>query len=74
QPEIVADGRSGFTWTTRAEWKARTLEVARDPALAARLRAGAIVRSHDFGEDVFRTNLFRRVDAMLAGEAAAVEA
>ena len=66
QPEIVADGRSGFTWTTRAEWKARTLEVARDPALAARLRSGAIVRSRDFGEDVFRTNLVRRVDAMLA--------
>jgi glycosyltransferase involved in cell wall biosynthesis len=71
QPEIVADGRSGFTWTTRAEWKARTLEVARDPALAARLRAGAIVRSRDFGEDVFRANLLARVDAMLAGEATA---
>jgi GT2 family glycosyltransferase/glycosyltransferase involved in cell wall biosynthesis len=69
QPEIVSDGRSGFTWTTRAEWKARTLEVARDPALAARLRAGAIVRSRDFSEDVFRANLLARVEAMVARDA-----
>jgi glycosyltransferase involved in cell wall biosynthesis len=66
QPEIVVDGRSGFTWTSRREWKARTLEVARDVPLADRLRAGAILRSRDFGEDVFRSNLLARVGAMLA--------
>jgi GT2 family glycosyltransferase/glycosyltransferase involved in cell wall biosynthesis len=70
QPEIVADGRSGFTWTSRAEWKARTLEVARDPTLADRLRAGAILRSRDFSEDVFRSNLLARLDAILAREGA----
>jgi glycosyltransferase involved in cell wall biosynthesis len=70
QPEIVADGRSGFTWTTRAEWKARTLEVARDLELADRLRAGAMLRSRDFSEEVFRDHLLARVEAMLASDVA----
>ncbi|MCX5987235.1 MAG: glycosyltransferase [Chloroflexi bacterium] len=57
QPEIVADGISGFTWTTRDAWKSRTVQVANDPALASRLRAGALMRSRDFGEDVFTAQL-----------------
>ena len=64
QPEIVADGISGFTWTTRDAWKARTVQVANDPALASRLRAGALTRSRDFGEDVFAVQLQRIVERL----------
>ena len=64
QPEIVADGISGFTWTTRDAWKARTVQVANDPALASRLRAGALTRSRDFGEDVFAMQLQRIVERL----------
>jgi glycosyltransferase involved in cell wall biosynthesis len=55
--ELVEDGESGFLWTTRKEWKRRTLDVATDPALAARLRAAALARSARFGEAVFRQHL-----------------
>ncbi len=64
QPEIVADDVSGFTWTTRDAWKARTVRVANDPALASRLRAGALLRSRDFGEDVFAAQLQRIVERL----------
>jgi glycosyltransferase involved in cell wall biosynthesis len=56
-PELIVDGESGYLWRTRDEWKARTLAVIRDPALAARLRGRAIERSRRFGEQVFRERL-----------------
>ena len=61
QPEIVEHGRSGFLWTTAAEWRRRTFAVAADPALACRLRQAAIERSARFSESVFRSHLLEIV-------------
>jgi glycosyltransferase involved in cell wall biosynthesis len=61
QPEIVEHGESGCLWTTAAEWRRHTLAVARDPALAARLRQRAAERSARFGEAVFRSHLLEIV-------------
>jgi glycosyltransferase involved in cell wall biosynthesis len=70
QPELVEDGQSGFLWRNRREWKRRTLEVARDPSLAAHLRQRAIERSRRYGEDVFRRRLLEIVDSLAAGRSA----
>lgn len=63
-PEIVEHGVSGFHWRSTAEWKRHTLAVARDPRLAARLRAAAIERSTRFGEAVFRSHLLQLLDRL----------
>ncbi len=68
-PEIVEHGQSGFHWHTSQEWRRYTLAVATDPALAARLRAGATARSARFGEDVFRDHLLGVVQRLEAGPA-----
>ena len=68
-PEIVEHGESGFHWHSEAEWRRHTLAVATDPALAARLRAGAKVRSARFGEDVFRDHLLAIVQRLEASPA-----
>jgi glycosyltransferase involved in cell wall biosynthesis len=60
-PELIVDGESGFLWRTMDEWKARTLAVIGDAALAARLRQGAVERSRLFGEQVFRERLLEIV-------------
>jgi glycosyltransferase involved in cell wall biosynthesis len=62
--ELVDQGESGFTWRTTAEWQARTLAVARDPTLRARLAARAIESSRRYGHDVFRRHLLEIVDGL----------
>lgn len=69
-PEIVQHGASGFCWETAADWRRYTLAVAGNPALAARLRAGALARSVRFGEKVFRARLLELVKGLGAPIAA----
>jgi glycosyltransferase involved in cell wall biosynthesis len=60
-PELIVDGESGYLWRTVAEWKARSVELIRNPALADGMRQRAIERSRLFGEDVFRRRLLEIV-------------
>ena len=53
QQEIVRDGVDGFRWTTEEEAVARTVQVAGDPQLRARLAAQAIRRAADFSDEAF---------------------
>ncbi len=63
--EIVAHGESGFLWHTLEELKQFTCSVAADPALAARLRAGAQERAKRFSEDQFADRLLELVDSVV---------
>ncbi|HEY7049475.1 MAG TPA: glycosyltransferase [Jatrophihabitantaceae bacterium] len=53
QQEIVRDGVDGFRWNTVEEWRIRTVQVATDEALRARLAASAIERVQQFSDDAF---------------------
>lgn len=53
QREIVRDGEHGFRWTTPAELGARTVQVANDEVLRARLAAAATLRAQDFSDAAF---------------------
>ncbi len=63
-PELIVDGESGLLWQTMGQWQERTLQVIRDPALAARLRRNAITRSRRFGGQVFRDRLLEIVERL----------
>ena len=64
--EIVAHGESGFLWNTMDELKQFTCAVAADPALAARLRTGALERAKRFSEDQFADRLLELVESVVA--------
>jgi glycosyltransferase involved in cell wall biosynthesis len=53
QREIVRDGVDGYRWSTREQWAERTVRVAGDDALRARLAASAVGRASDFSEEAF---------------------
>lgn len=53
QREIVRDGVDGFRWATREQWADRTVRVATDDALRARLAASAVDRATTFSEEAF---------------------
>ena len=53
QKEIVREGVDGFRWTTPEQLIARTVQVAGDEALRARLAASSIERAQAFSEDAF---------------------
>jgi glycosyltransferase involved in cell wall biosynthesis len=53
QKEIVRDGVDGYRWSTPAELQQRTVELAADAALRARLAASAVTRAADFSEHAF---------------------
>jgi glycosyltransferase involved in cell wall biosynthesis len=53
QKEIVREGIDGFRWSTPAQLVARTVEVAADEALRARLSASSVERAQAFSEDAF---------------------
>ena len=53
QKEIVREGVDGFRWTTPEQLIDRTVEVAGDEALRARLAASAVERAQAFSEDAF---------------------
>lgn len=53
QREIVRDGVDGFRWSTHEQWADRTVQVATDEALRARLAASAVERATDFSEEAF---------------------
>jgi glycosyltransferase involved in cell wall biosynthesis len=53
QREIVHDGVDGFRWSTPDELCERTVRVANDEALRARLASAAVSRAADFSEEAF---------------------
>jgi glycosyltransferase involved in cell wall biosynthesis len=53
QKEIVRDDVDGFRWSTPAQLIERTVQVAGDEALRARLAASSIERAQAFSEDAF---------------------
>ena len=53
QREIVRDGVDGFRWSTSEQWAERTLRVATDEALRARLAASAVARAAAFSDAAF---------------------
>jgi glycosyltransferase involved in cell wall biosynthesis len=53
QREIVRDGVDGFRWSTPDQWAERTVQVATDDALRARLAASAVARAGEFSEEAF---------------------
>ena len=53
QQEIVRDGVDGFRWDSDAQWRIRTVQVATDEALRARLSASAVERVQRFSDDAF---------------------
>jgi glycosyltransferase involved in cell wall biosynthesis len=53
QQEIVRDGVDGFRWDSDAQWRIRTVQVATDEALRARLSAAAVERVQRFSDDAF---------------------
>ena len=53
QKEIVREGVDGYRWSTPEQLVARTVEVAQDDALRARLAASSTERAQQFSEDAF---------------------
>ena len=53
QKEIVREGVDGFRWSTPDELISRTVELAQDDALRARLAGSATARAQDYSEDAF---------------------
>lgn len=53
QREIVRDGVDGFRWASVDVLHDRTVDIARDEDLRARLSAGAHARAQDFSETCF---------------------
>jgi glycosyltransferase involved in cell wall biosynthesis len=61
QLEIVTDGRNGRLWHDIGELVAGSLELLRDPAHAATLRAAAIADAGRFSKERFRERVRRSV-------------
>jgi glycosyltransferase involved in cell wall biosynthesis len=53
QREIVRDGVDGFRWSTADELAGRTLRVAGDEELRARLAASAVQRAREYSDAAF---------------------
>jgi glycosyltransferase involved in cell wall biosynthesis len=53
QQEIVREDVDGFRWSTDEQWRTRTVQVATDEALRARLATSAIGRVQQFSDDAF---------------------
>ena len=73
QREIVGDGEHGFRWSTPEQLADRTLQVAGDPELRARMSAASVQRAQEYSDEAFarrwrevvaaRDLLGRRVDS-----------
>jgi hypothetical protein len=57
QREIVRDGVDGFRWQTLDELADRTVQVAGDEQLRARLAASAVERAQDYSDAAFAARL-----------------
>jgi len=53
QREIVRDGIDGFRWADAQQLRIRTIQVATDDSLRARLAGSAIARAADFSDEAF---------------------
>jgi glycosyltransferase involved in cell wall biosynthesis len=53
QREIVRDGEHGFRWSTPDELAERTVRVAGDPELRARMSAASVRRAQDYSDEAF---------------------
>jgi glycosyltransferase involved in cell wall biosynthesis len=67
QREIVRDGQDGYRWTNLDQLEARTLELAADEELRAKLGAAAVERAADFSDDAF-ADRWREIAARLGLE------
>lgn len=57
QREIVRDGVDGFRWSTLEQLTDRTVQVARDDALRARLSSSARERAQQYSDAAFAENV-----------------
>lgn len=57
QKEIVTEGLHGMLWSTPQELIAKTVQVATDDALRARMSEASIARAQDFSEAAFADQL-----------------
>ena len=62
QREIVREGVDGYRWNTLDELVQRTLQVANDEALRARLAASARQRAQTYSDSAFATNVLDLVE------------
>jgi len=53
QREIVREGVDGFRWNSGEQWRIRTVQIATDEALRAKLAASAVKRVRQFSDDAF---------------------
>jgi glycosyltransferase involved in cell wall biosynthesis len=53
QQEIVREGIDGFRWSSDEQWRIRTLQVATDEQLRARLASSSVERVQRFSDDAF---------------------
>src|SRR6266702_3631121 len=53
QREIVREGVDGFRWSSGEQWRIRTVQIATDDDLRARLAASAVERVRQFSDDAF---------------------
>jgi glycosyltransferase involved in cell wall biosynthesis len=65
QPEVVRDGEDGYLWRDLDEMKARTAELAGDPALRRRLGQAARGSSRRFGRDRFKRDIVAALEPII---------
>lgn len=53
QREIVREDEEGFRWSTPAELAERTVRVARDEAMRARMSAASVLRAQEYSDAAF---------------------
>ena len=53
QREIVRDGDHGYRWSDPDELADRTLRVANDPELRARMSAASVLRAQEYSDEAF---------------------
>jgi glycosyltransferase involved in cell wall biosynthesis len=53
QREIVRDGEHGFRWSTPEQLADRTVQLAGDPELRARMSAASVQRAQAYSDEAF---------------------
>jgi glycosyltransferase involved in cell wall biosynthesis len=63
QREIVRDGEHGFRWSTPEQLADRTVQLAGDPDLRARMSAASVQRAQEYSDEAFARRWREVVDA-----------
>ena len=63
QREIVRDGEHGFRWSTPEQLADRTVQLAGDPELRAKMSAASVQRAQEYSDDAFAQRWREVVDA-----------